>query len=403
MAMDTTVTGIGSVVVAELRAAGYMESTIGQYKKTIKALTCFAEERGGTYTPSLGSAFASMTVSPRTGRFSTQRSFDYRRLVSVFDVYVSTGRVELSCRKRGGGGTRPDSSEFSALAAAWDADMADRGLAPATHDAYGRVSRAYLVFLESRGIRCLGDADGSSVLRFLESLSGTWSTSSLFWVVSNFRPFLKFTGRSDLVDAARLAGVKRSHAILPIVSDEDERLVVQACASGVIAARDAAITLLAVTTGLRACDIVNLRLTDVDWRSRTAGIVQQKTNNPLTVPLTDLLVGTLAAYVLDQRPDSPEDHVFLRSVAPHTRLSGHAAVYRVIADVFGKAGATDVKAGTRLLRHNAASRLLRAAVALPTISAVLGHASPESTDLYLSVDRDRLLECVLDVPNGSRS
>ena len=29
--MDTTVTGIGAVVVAELRAAGYMESTIGQY------------------------------------------------------------------------------------------------------------------------------------------------------------------------------------------------------------------------------------------------------------------------------------------------------------------------------------------------------------------------------------
>ena len=37
--MDTTVTGIGSVVVAELRAAGYLESTIGQYEKTIKALT----------------------------------------------------------------------------------------------------------------------------------------------------------------------------------------------------------------------------------------------------------------------------------------------------------------------------------------------------------------------------
>ena len=70
----------------------------------------------------------------------------------------------------------------------------------------------------------------------------------------------------------------------------------------------------------------------------------------------------------------------------------------MITDVFGKAGVTDVKAGTRLLRHNAASRLLRAAVALPTISAVLGHASPDSTNLYLSADRDRLLECVLDVP-----
>jgi hypothetical protein len=34
-----------------------------------------------------------MTISPRTGRFSAQRGFDYRRLVSVFDAYVATGRV----------------------------------------------------------------------------------------------------------------------------------------------------------------------------------------------------------------------------------------------------------------------------------------------------------------------
>ena len=401
--MDTTVTGIGSVVVAELRAAGYLESTIGQYEKTIKALRCFAEERGGTYTPALGAAFASMTISPRTGRFSAQRRFDYRRLVSVFDTYLATGRVELSCRKRGGGGARPDSAEFTALAAAWDADMNDRDLAPATRDAYGRVSRGYLVFLESRGIDCLADADGASVLGFLESLSGRWARSSLFWVVSNVRPFLTFAGRTDLVDAARLAGVKRSHPTLPGLSDDDERLVVRACVSGVIAARDAAITLLALTTGLRACDIVNLRLADIDWRGQAIGIVQQKTHNPLTVPLTDLLVGTLADYVLDQRPGSPDDHVFLRSVAPHIRLADHAGIHRVITETFRAAGVADVKAGSRLLRHNAASRLLRAAVPLPTISAVLGHASPESTNLYMSVDRDRLLECVLDLPHGPRS
>jgi integrase len=401
--VDTTVTGIGSVVIAELRTAGYMESTIGQYEKSIKALARFAGDHGGVYTPAVGVAFASMTVSPRTGRFSAQRRFDYRRLVGVFDAYVLTGRVDLSCRKRGGGGPRPVSSEFTALAAAWDADMADRDLALATREAYGRVCRAYLVFLESRGITGLGDADGSSVLGFLAALTGTWAASSLFWVVSNFRPFLKFTGRNDLIDAARMAGVRRSHAILPVLPDEVERIVVQACATSVIAARDAAITLLAVTTGLRACDIINLRLTDIDWRARTASIVQQKTRNPLTVPLTELLAGRLADYVLDQRPDSSDDHVFLRRVAPHTRLSDHASIHRVITTVFGKAGVTEAKAGTRLLRHNAASRLLRAAVPLPTISAVLGHASPESTDLYLSVDEDRLLDCVLDVPGGTRS
>ena len=401
--MDATVNGIGSVVVAELRAAGYMESTIGQYEKTIKALVSFADESGSGYTVPLGAAFASMTVSPRTGRFSAQRRFDYGRLVTVFDGYVTTGRVDLSMRTRGGGGARPEVSGFIALAAAWEADMSERGLAPATRHAYGRVARGYLVFLEAREIGDLAQADGASVLGFLESLSGRWARSSLFWLVSNFRPFLTFTGRTDLVDAAGLAGIKRSHAIVPMLSDQDQGLVLLACALGTVSARDAAITLLALTTGMRACDIVNLRVGDIDWRERTASIVQQKTNNPLTVPLIDLLVARLAEYVLEHRPSSDDDHVFLRAKAPRIGLADHASIHRVISGVFGKAGVTDVKAGTRLLRHNAASRLLRAAVPLPTICAVLGHASPDSTDVYLSVDRDRLLACVLDVPESARS
>ena len=401
--MDTTVTGIASVVVAELRAAGYMESTIGQYEKTIKALTGFVEEHGGVYSPGLGASFASMTISARTGRFSAQRRFDYGRLIRVFDSYVNTGRVDLSVRKRGGGGARPESGDLAALAAAWEADMADRCLAPATRDAYGRVARGYLVFLESRGVRCLDEAEPASVLGFLEALSGTWARSSLFWVVSNFRPFLTFTGRVDLVRAVGLAGIKRSHPIVPVLGDDDQRLVVQACASGAVSARDAAITLVALTTGLRACDIIALRLSDIDWRSRTAEIVQQKTHNPLTVPLTDLVVAKLAAYVLDDRPASSDDRVFLRCKAPHVRLADHASIYRVTADVFRHAGVSDVRAGCRLLRHNAASKLLRAEVPLPTISAVLGHASAESTNLYMSVDRDRLADCVLDVPQGALS
>jgi integrase len=401
--MDATVTLIGEVVVAELRAAGYMESTIGQYAKTIRALARYAEERGGVYSPGLGAEFASMTVSPRTGRFSAQRRLAYGRLVGVFDSCVRTGRVDLSVRGRGGGGPRPAENGLAVLDAAWEADMAGRGLAPATRAAYRRVARGYLVFLEQRGIGDLGAADGASVLAFLESLLDRWATSSLFWVVSNFRPFLKFTGRADLAGAVNLAGVRRSHPIIAVLSDDDEGLVVRACASGAVSARDAAITLLALSTGLRACDIIALRLADVDWRGQMIGIVQQKTGNPLTLPLPALVLGKLAGYVLDERPGPADDHVFVRSVAPHVRLADHASVHRVIAETFRKAGVTDVKAGTRFLRHNAASRLLRAAVPLPAISAVLGHASQESASGYLSVDRERLLECVLPVPEGARS
>src|SRR6266704_3114284 len=151
--------------------------------------------RGWLYSLGLGAEFASMTISPRTGRFSAQRRLDYRRLTGVFDSYMRTGRVDLSVRGRGGGGPRPGKAGLAVLDAAWEADMAGRGLAPATRAAYGRVARSYLVFLEQRGIRDLEAADGASVLAFIESLLDRWAASSMFWVVSNFRPFLKFTGR----------------------------------------------------------------------------------------------------------------------------------------------------------------------------------------------------------------
>ncbi|MGH7748696.1 MAG: tyrosine-type recombinase/integrase, partial [Candidatus Dormibacteria bacterium] len=379
--MDTTVKEIGAVVIKELRAAGYMESTIRHYQKTIEDLTEFIERRGGVYTPSLGVEFASNTTSPRTGRFSAQRRFNHSRLVAVFDTYAQTGKVSLSVRRRGGGGPQPSTSEFAAIIVAWEAQMDERGLASATRSAYGRVARGYLVFLEDRGVIGLDGADAASVLAFLESLLARWAQSSLFWVVANFRPFLTFTNRSDLVNALSLAGVKRSHAILPVLSDIDTELVVQACASGTVSARDAAVTLLALTTGLRACDIIALRLVDIDWRGATITIVQQKTGNPLSVPLAALVKAKLTDYVLGERPDSSDEHVFLRSLAPYTPLADHASIYRVTATTFRAAGVTDVKVGTSLLRHCAASRLLRAAVPLPTISAVLGHARPESTNV----------------------
>ena len=218
--MDTTVTGIGSVVVAELRAAGYMESTIGQYEKTIKALTCFAKERGGTYTPALGAVFASMTISPRTGRFSAQRRFDYRRLVSVFDpTWPPAG---WSCRAADAAAVVRDRTRVSSPR--WmprgTPTWTGRGLAPATRDAYGRVARGYLVFLESRGIDCLADADGASVLAFLESLSGRWATVLVVLGGVELPPVPEVHRPHRSGRRGRVWPVcKRSHPILPVLAE----------------------------------------------------------------------------------------------------------------------------------------------------------------------------------------
>ncbi|WP_207345856.1 site-specific integrase [Arthrobacter sp. E3] len=339
-----------------------------------------------------------MTTSPRTGRFSDQRRKSYGRLVRLLDSYVLTGSVDLSMVPRGGGKAAPRSEELGCLLARWSVEMGQRGLAVNTRASYDREARGYLLYLEGQGVTSLREAGGASVLGFLESLRGRWAESSMWSAVINLRAFLKFLDRDDLQEALDLANAKRHHGIIPSLGDEDDQAVLQACTGGLIAARDAAITLLALVTGLRACDLIALRLSDINWRDSTIGIVQQKTGNPLTLPLLPAIAERLAEYVLTMRPDVGNDHVFLRSVAPHTEFSDHSSIYDVTRRTFSAAGTGRSKVGTRLLRHNAATRLLRAGTPLPTIAAVLGHAGPESTNAYLATDTEHMRACVLPLP-----
>jgi site-specific recombinase XerD len=55
-----------------------------------------------------------------------------------------------------------------------------------------------------------------------------------------------------------------------------------------------------------------------------------------------------------------------------------------------------------LLRHNAASTMVKNAVPIETIAAVLGHANPDTTDIYITTDEYRLRECVLPMTGISK-
>ncbi len=96
--------------------------------------------------------------------------------------------------------------------------------------------------------------------------------------------------------------------------------------------------MLSLATGLRACDICNLRLRDIDWRGCTLGLVQQKTGNPLTLPLPPLILANLAQYVLQERSASDVEEVFLRLKAPHVALADHASIYVIVNKVFRVSG-----------------------------------------------------------------
>lgn len=272
--MDTTVGEIGGRVVAALEVAGYTPLTILEYGKCVRHLEALARKQDGVYTLGLGAEFASMTTSPRTGRFSDQRRKARSRLVDLFDSWVLTGRVDLSVRKRNVNRAAPQSREFSALLAAWSDEIEERGLAVETGSAYRRTARAYLLYLEYGGVTSLKTAEGAGVLGFLESMRGRWSENSIWAGAMNLRAFLNFAQRLDLVDAINMVGAKRHYGIVPVLGSEEEQLVVQACSNGKISARDAAITLLALVTGLRACDLSPAlerhRLEMLDGRDRAA-------------------------------------------------------------------------------------------------------------------------------------
>ena len=68
--------------------------------------------------------------------------------------------------------------------------------------------------------------------------------------------------------------------------------------------RDYAMMLLAAQTGLRACDVVNLKRENIDWRAGEIRIVQQKTGKQLSLPLEPESGNAIADYLLHARPES---------------------------------------------------------------------------------------------------
>ncbi|MDR1512883.1 MAG: tyrosine-type recombinase/integrase [Propionibacteriaceae bacterium] len=387
---------VADAIIAAMRREAYSELSISLSDRCLTHLRRLCHAAGGGYTRRLGAEFAADTVSPRTGRCSEQRRRLRGRLARLADSYLEDGEVDLSTTARPK--PLPASAAFRALLAGWDDHMESSGWAAETVSQHAGYARRYLLHLEGAGCGRIEDAAPASLAAFLESLKPACSDHSSRTVVGVLRLFLAFAGRGDLARAASQARCERARAPLAVLSDED--VAAAGAGLGGVSTRDRAITLLALTTGLRACDICALELGDVDWRAGRISLVQRKTGNPLTLPLPAAAGNAIARYLLQDRPATDDRHVFVRQAAPYRALSGHSPVRLAIKRVFDAAGVAPAQTGTRLTRHTLASRMLSRGVPHPTISAVLGHADPASVDAYLETDAERMRACVLPLPEA---
>jgi integrase len=396
--MASAIEMVTTAVIEELQAQRYAHTSINSHKRCLSLFKDFCLERGGDYNSDIGADFIAQMETEQKGKYHKIAWLNPSRCVHFVDSYLQNGEVDFSKRRKQ---MNPLSSdEFDLLLKSWNNDMVDRGLAIGTIEQGNSYARKYLAFLESRKVYSLGDITASSIGAFVEELRATHSVSGIHSAVPPLRRFIVFTGRGDLLAALKIIKTEQERTIMPLLTEQDLNAIRSAAYSDEVIPRDRAMVLLALTTGLRACDIVALRLDDVDWRSCRISIIQQKTGNPLSLPLLPTVGNAISEYVLHSRPQSSDRRVFLSTKAPYIGLSGHASVYRVLRHVFDLAGVKAPYFGTRLTRHSAATRMLIAKVPSPTISAVLGHSDPTSTDCYITTDAEGMRSCVLPLPKA---
>jgi len=278
-----------------------------------------------------------------------------------------------------------------------------RGLATQTIDRYERLVIKMLSGLGDEP----SDYDASLVRRVvLNEIRGLGLGYAKTFVTA-LRAFLRFLEaegrcRSHLARAVpTVPHWKLSSLPRHLEAGAVERLIDSCDLDKPVGVRDQAILLLLVRLGLRAGDIGDMRLNDIDWTTGTL-TVRGKGRREIILPLPQDAGDALLRYLVDVRPDVDIDRIFLCSNAPIRPLFKSASVSSIVMLALRRAGITNAPSrGAHLLRHSAAVSMLRSGVSVDTISTVLRHGSADMTAYYAKVDVALLEKVAQPWPEGA--
>jgi site-specific recombinase XerD len=154
--------------------------------------------------------------------------------------------------------------------------------------------------------------------------------------------------------------------------------------------RDRAMAEAMVLGGLRRCEVLGLRLSDLQVAARRVFIACGKGGHQRLIPISGRFFASVAAYLDRERPaDADTDRLF---VVLKGRRRGQplspAGLDQILESARGRAGLA--QATCHQLRHTCLTRLREAGMALEAVQAQAGHASIESTRIYLHLADDWL-------------
>ena len=275
-----------------------------------------------------------------------------------------------------------------------------RGVQKVTQENY---SRSILRFLS----RIKGDLrriSAANVRRYIRNLGKDHQFSSVKTHVNAIRMFLKFLVVSGQIDPSMLNAIPQFRQPTPenIPKYFNPELLESVSSifdgDGAINQRNKAILMLLTRLGLRASEISNLKLQDIDWefgRIRIAG----KSRKDARLPLPQDAGNAILQYLKESRPNTDSSSIFLKAAQPHTSLT-RSAIKHVAKKAINKAEIYSPSKGSHVFRHTAATSWLRKGMSLQAIGTVLGHSSVETTAIYAKVDLALLSEVVQPWPIG---
>jgi site-specific recombinase XerD len=218
-------------------------------------------------------------------------------------------------------------------------------------------------------------------------------------MVSAIRSFLRFLFRyketkCDLSKAVPTVAAWRLSEVPKYIKPEEVESLLQSCDQTTsVGRRNYAILLLIARLGLRAGEIVALKLDDINWRAAEL-TVQGKGQICDRLPLPQSVGEALAVYLKNDRPKCSTRRVFVRARAPYRGFKGSSTVSTIVRRAVEKSGINTPSKGTHLLRHSLATNMLRKGASMTEIGELLRHRSPNSTEIYAKVDIEGLRSIV---------
>ena len=174
---------------------------------------------------------------------------------------------------------------------------------------------------------------------------------------------------------------------LPQILDPAE---VDALTAALRTHRDRAMVAAMVLGGLRRCEVLGLRLEDLRFGERRLFIAEGKGGHQRLVPVSPRFFTEVSAYLDAERPaGASTSRVFVVLKGPRRGLPLSAAgLDEILGGARSRAGLARVTC--HQLRHTCLTRLRKAGMTLEAVQAQAGHASIESTRIYLHLGDDWL-------------